>query len=84
MPATNITIPVELVPLVEEWGKMTAKVFGQLRNSAGLKPLNVPKDQEWFWSKKWQAGEKAVDEDIRQGRVKSFNKVEDLIESLDL
>ncbi|MBI2339984.1 MAG: hypothetical protein HYU99_06445 [Deltaproteobacteria bacterium] len=26
-------------------------------------------DQAWFWTKRWQAGEKAASEDIRKGRV---------------
>jgi len=40
-------------------------------------------DQEWFWSEKWQAGEREVDADIKAGRVsKKFKKASDLIKSL--
>jgi antitoxin MazE len=29
----------------------------------------VPKDQEWFWSKEWQAQEKEADEAINSGEI---------------
>ncbi|QSQ07925.1 hypothetical protein H0A61_00244 [Koleobacter methoxysyntrophicus] len=43
----------------------------------------VPKDQAWFWSPEWQKNEKEADEDIKAGRVKSFDSVEELIEDLN-
>ena len=36
-----------------------------------LKKL-VDKDQAWFWTKRWQQGEKEAEEDIRAGRVHRF------------
>jgi AbrB family looped-hinge helix DNA binding protein len=36
-----------------------------------LKKL-VDKDQAWFWTKRWQDGEKEAEEDIRAGRVHRF------------
>jgi AbrB family looped-hinge helix DNA binding protein len=36
-----------------------------------LKKL-VDKDQAWFWTKRWQQGEKEAEEDIREGRVHRF------------
>ncbi len=32
----------------------------------------VDKDQAWFWTKRWQQGEKEVEADIRAGRVPHF------------
>lgn len=29
----------------------------------------IPKDQLWFWTDEWQAGEREADEDIRAGRT---------------
>lgn len=43
----------------------------------------IPAEQAWFWTKEWQAGEKEADEDIAQGRVKTFNRLDDLLEELD-
>ncbi len=39
----------------------------------------VDKDQAWFWTKRWQEGEKRADEDIRAGRVHSFPNAKEAI-----
>ena len=43
----------------------------------------VDKSQAYFWTKKWQEGEREADEDIKAGRVKDFNSVEELISDLE-
>ena len=43
----------------------------------------VDKSQAYFWTKQWQEGEKEADKDIRAGRVKTFDSVEELIKDLD-
>lgn len=43
----------------------------------------VDKSQAYFWTKRWQEGEREADEDIRAGRVKTFGTVEDLIKDLE-
>jgi antitoxin MazE len=43
----------------------------------------VDKDQAWFWTKRWQEGEKEAEEDIRAGRVESFTNIEEAITFLD-
>lgn len=43
----------------------------------------VDKSQAYFWTKKWQAAEKEASEDIKAGRVKAFDSVEDLIKDLN-
>jgi AbrB family looped-hinge helix DNA binding protein len=43
----------------------------------------VDKSQAYFWTKKWQEGEREADEDIKAGRVRIFNSVEELVEDLD-
>ena len=48
-----------------------------------LEPKKViPADQEWFWSKEWQAGEKEAQEDIDAGLTKRFNSAKELMEDL--
>ncbi|MBI4303971.1 MAG: AbrB/MazE/SpoVT family DNA-binding domain-containing protein [Chloroflexi bacterium] len=37
----------------------------------------IDKDQAWFWTKRWQEGERQADEDIRAGRVHSFPTFEE-------
>jgi AbrB family looped-hinge helix DNA binding protein len=43
----------------------------------------VDKSQAYFWTRKWQEGEQEADEDIKAGRVKSFDSVEELISDLE-
>ena len=42
----------------------------------------VDKDQAWFWTRRWQEGEKEADEDIKAGRVYSFPDANSAIASL--
>ena len=39
----------------------------------------VDKEQAWFWTKRWQEGERKADEDIRAGRVHSFKNAEEAV-----
>jgi len=32
----------------------------------------VDKEQAWFWSQRWQRGEREAEDDIREGRVHNF------------
>ena len=43
----------------------------------------VDRSQAYFWTRKWQEGEREADEDIKAGRVKTFDSVEELISDLD-
>lgn len=43
----------------------------------------VDKSQAYFWTRRWQKGEREAAEDIEAGRVKTFDSVDDLIKDLD-
>jgi AbrB family looped-hinge helix DNA binding protein len=43
----------------------------------------VDKSQAYFWTKKWQEGERAADEDIKAGHVRTFDSVDELMKDLD-
>jgi len=43
----------------------------------------VDKSQAYFWTKRWQEGEREANEDIKAGRVRIFDSGEELIEDLD-
>jgi len=43
----------------------------------------VDKSQAYFWARKWQEGEREADEDIKAGRVKVFDSVEELAKDLE-
>ena len=40
-------------------------------------------EQAWFWTKRWQQGEKEAEADIRAGRVKIFPDAKSAIAELD-
>jgi AbrB family looped-hinge helix DNA binding protein len=42
----------------------------------------VDKSQAYFWTRKWQEGEREADEDIKARRVKTFDSVDELIKDL--
>ena len=44
----------------------------------------IDEDDSWYWSEEWQQMEREADEDIKAGRIKSFENVEDLIRELKL
>jgi len=46
-----------------------------------LKKL-IDKDQAWFWTKRWQQGEKEAEEDIRAGRVHRFSDAKSAVAHL--
>lgn len=43
----------------------------------------VDKEQAWFWSERWQQGEREAEEDIIAGRVHAFPNIEEGIAFLD-
>jgi len=43
----------------------------------------IDRSQAYFWTKRWQEGEREADEDIQAGRVKTFANVEEAIIYLD-
>lgn len=44
-----------------------------------LRPhVAIPADQAWFWSEEWQEKEQQADEDIKAGRIRRLESVDDL------
>ncbi|MBI2846574.1 MAG: AbrB/MazE/SpoVT family DNA-binding domain-containing protein [Chloroflexi bacterium] len=39
----------------------------------------VDKEQAWFWTRRWQEGEREAEEDIRTGRVHSFGSAREAV-----
>lgn len=66
---------------LEEGSLVLAKVVNQ---AIVLIPQEtVDKEQSWFWQERWQKLEAEAEEDIRQGRVKSFDSVEELFNEIE-
>jgi len=43
----------------------------------------IDRSQAYFWTKRWQEGERQAEKDIKAGRVKKFDNVDDLIADLE-
>ncbi len=43
----------------------------------------IDKSQAYFWTKEWQEAEREASEDIKAGRVKTFDTVEELLADLE-
>jgi len=42
----------------------------------------IDKSQAYFWTKEWQEAEKEASEDIKAGRVKTFDTAKEMIKDL--
>lgn len=92
----NLKIPASFAADLAAWGRMTAKLFGEIakyQSQSGeiafpfpiphlKRPRQIPQDEVWFWADEWQAGEREVNEDLKAGRFKVFDNVDDLIAAL--
>ncbi len=43
----------------------------------------IDRNQAYFWTKRWQDGERETDEDLSAGRFKDFDSIESLLEELE-
>jgi len=43
----------------------------------------IPEGEEWYWTEEWQTGEREASEDIKAGRISSFNSLENLLKDLN-
>jgi hypothetical protein len=48
-----------------------------------LNQILLVNSQTYFWTKRWQEGEKEADKDIKAGRVKIFESPKELTKGLD-
>jgi hypothetical protein len=85
---TTLTQFAKLADLLEQASRLARKLSqGSIENKSipipELKrPKHVPKDQEWFWTPEWQAGEREADEALARGEFKEFNTVEEMLADL--
>lgn len=43
----------------------------------------VPADEAWFWAPGWQAAEAEADADLREGRTRTFDSMDDMFAEFD-
>ena len=79
----QVTIPADLRKAAHiEIGDYVEFRMGDGKIQLFVKKL-IDKDQAYFWTKEWQEGELEADEDIKAGRVKAFDSVDELVEELN-
>jgi AbrB family looped-hinge helix DNA binding protein len=66
---------------IEEGDYIDMKINGKDTITLHLKDL-VDEDDSWYWSEGWQQMEREADEDIKAGRIKTFENIQDLIREL--
>lgn len=45
--------------------------------------IKVPREQSWFWTKKWQEKERQADEDLANGKFSDFDNLDALMKDLN-
>jgi len=79
----QVTLPLSVRKKlgIEEGDYMDVQVRG---SEVVMRPKKlINKDQAWFWTERWQQGEREADADIAAGRVHSFDTVNEAIAFLD-
>jgi AbrB family looped-hinge helix DNA binding protein len=66
---------------IEEGDYIDMKINGKDTITIHIKDL-VDEDDSWYWSEGWQQMEREADEDIKAGRIKTFENIQDLIREL--
>ena len=84
-PEHSVTIPKsvrEKYPFPLEVGdRVMVSLHG---NEIIIKPVKeIPADQAWFWTERWQEGIKEAEKDVKTGRFKIFDSADELVEELD-
>jgi AbrB family looped-hinge helix DNA binding protein len=79
----QLTIPKEIIKQLNL--KTGDHINVEIENGTlVLKPVvMIPKEQAWFWSKEWQAGEKEAEADIKAGRITEEMDVKETMAHLD-
>jgi AbrB family looped-hinge helix DNA binding protein len=80
----QITLPVEVrrqANLKEgDLLEVTVEPDGTLR----LTPkIAIDRSQAYFWSSRWQQGEKEVENDLKLGHYQDFDSIEEMIRDLE-
>ena len=59
--------------------EVTVEPDGSLRL---IPKVAIDRDQVYFWTKRWQEGEREADEDLKTGRYEDFATIDEFVKSL--
>ncbi len=60
--------------------EITVEPDGALRL---IPKIAIDRDQAYFWTRRWQEGERQAEEDLHAGRVRDFESMDDLLRDLE-
>ncbi len=76
----QITLPREFIPEETTLMQCERREDGSLL----LTPqVSIPANQAYFWTKRWQEGEREASEDIRSGRLHRHQSADELLTRLN-
>lgn len=73
----------ELTEEEKELGRMASRNLATDLRYPALRVKKMQGGQAYFWTTRWQKAEKEAAQDIKAGRVKSFDSVDELIKDLE-
>ncbi|MCS6845100.1 MAG: hypothetical protein NZ528_12385 [Caldilineales bacterium] len=84
-PQLVVAVPPDQAEMVRD---ALAKLIASSGSSASaqeviLEALRTAAEQTYFWTPEWQAKERAADLAIAEGRVRTFDTIDEMIEFLD-
>lgn len=77
-----VTLPVSTIEKVEKRLKIVLEELSELKKNQVSKRTKSKKTIKFWTKEQWEKAEREADEDIKAGRVKRFDSVEDLIADL--
>jgi len=81
---SQVTIPTALVKKMNLRPGDKLEVIEQDGRLIITPVVIIPRDQMWFYAKEWQNGEARVNEDIREGKVRTALSEKELFKDLGL
>ncbi|MBU7006463.1 AbrB/MazE/SpoVT family DNA-binding domain-containing protein [Phosphitispora fastidiosa] len=81
---SQVTIPSELVKKMNLRPGDKLEVIEQDGRLIITPVVIIHRDQVWFYSKEWQQGEVRVNEDIKEGKVRTASSKAELFKDLGL
>ena len=76
----QITLPKEYVPSGAHLFLCEQREDGAI---VLIPEVSIPANQAFFWTKRWQRGERQASEEIRVGRVRAHRSADELMKHLE-
>jgi hypothetical protein len=77
-PQPTVSVPVSFVSRLDTAGRILRNLARELETYRSGKQ-RVPKDQAWFWSDEWQAGEREADQALANGEYQDFDDIDEAL-----